>query len=222
MQVAPNLSGHAFLTSTSEREAAQESGRLRGSFFTHALVTGLRGQQTATAISGLRCKKPIVLHSMKRLSRTEATLGGPQHATYDIQLVGARRFGADGSARWFGPSVHPRRNPGPRDCARQSFAGCRSQQNQWTDQPRAVASAWAVSGLRCLNRSAFVADRYRCHRKVWSWRRASCAMFRLKWPPRAGPVWKPSKQAKPRRQSDADPSLSGVTGKMGHRSAVVP
>ena len=35
--------GHAFLTSSSSDEAAQESDRIRGSFFTHYLVSGLRG-----------------------------------------------------------------------------------------------------------------------------------------------------------------------------------
>jgi hypothetical protein len=40
--------GYAFLTSSSENEAAQESERLRGSFFTHALLSGLRGAADVT------------------------------------------------------------------------------------------------------------------------------------------------------------------------------
>ena len=36
------------MTSSSENEAAQESERLRGSFFTHALLTGVRGAADAS------------------------------------------------------------------------------------------------------------------------------------------------------------------------------
>jgi hypothetical protein len=38
-----SMEGHAFLTSSSETELSQESDRIEGSFFTHFLVTGLRG-----------------------------------------------------------------------------------------------------------------------------------------------------------------------------------
>ena len=38
-----DMRGHAFLTSSSESEAAQESDRIRASYFTHYLVSGLRG-----------------------------------------------------------------------------------------------------------------------------------------------------------------------------------
>ena len=40
---AAEVEGHAYLTSSSADEAAQESDRIGGSFFTHFLVTGLRG-----------------------------------------------------------------------------------------------------------------------------------------------------------------------------------
>jgi len=85
---AANVSGHAFLTSTSEREAAQESGRLRGSFFTHALVTGLRGAADSDGDQRITLQEGYRFAFDETLARTEATLGGPQHATYDIQLVG--------------------------------------------------------------------------------------------------------------------------------------
>ncbi len=88
LETSPSLSGHAFLTSTSEREAAQESGRLRGSFFTHALVTGLRGAADSDGDQRVTLQEAYRFAFDETLSRTEATLGGPQHATYDIQLVG--------------------------------------------------------------------------------------------------------------------------------------
>src|SRR5262249_39684892 len=37
------MRGHAFLTSSSENEAAQESDRIRASYFTHYLISGFRG-----------------------------------------------------------------------------------------------------------------------------------------------------------------------------------
>src|SRR6185295_2105265 len=38
-----DMRGHAFLTSSSETEAAQESDRIHASYFTHYLVSGFRG-----------------------------------------------------------------------------------------------------------------------------------------------------------------------------------
>ena len=38
-----DMRGHAFLTSSAETEAAQESDRIQASYFTHFLVSGFRG-----------------------------------------------------------------------------------------------------------------------------------------------------------------------------------
>jgi uncharacterized caspase-like protein len=38
-----DMRGHAFLTSSSDSEAAQESDRIRASYFTHYLLSGFRG-----------------------------------------------------------------------------------------------------------------------------------------------------------------------------------
>lgn len=86
---ATDVEGHAFLTSSSADEAAQESDRVGGSFFTHFLNSGLRG---AADIDGDRF---VTLTEAYRyafeatLARTESTRGGPQHAAYDIQLAGS-------------------------------------------------------------------------------------------------------------------------------------
>lgn len=82
------VTGHAFLTSTSERESAQESARLRGSFFTHFLVTGLRGAADVDSDQRVTLQEAYRFAFAETLQRTEVTLGGPQHAGYDIQLVG--------------------------------------------------------------------------------------------------------------------------------------
>ena len=49
VSAAQDVEGHAFLTSSSADEAAQESDRIGGSFFTHYLITGLRGGADANA-----------------------------------------------------------------------------------------------------------------------------------------------------------------------------
>ena len=83
------VEGHAFLTSSSADEAAQESDRVGGSFFTHFLATGLRG---AADIDGDRFVTLIEAYEFafdETLARTESTRGGAQHAAYDIQLAGS-------------------------------------------------------------------------------------------------------------------------------------
>lgn len=82
------LSGHAFLTSSSATEVAQESERVRGSFFTHYLTTGLRGAADADRNGLVTLQEAYRFAFEETLARTEATLYGAQHAAYDIQLAG--------------------------------------------------------------------------------------------------------------------------------------
>ncbi len=83
------MEGHAFLTSSSEDEAAQESDRIGGSFFTNALVSGLRGAADASGDGRVTLNEAYQFAFDETLARTEATQGGAQHPAYDIQLVGA-------------------------------------------------------------------------------------------------------------------------------------
>ena len=81
--------GYAILTSSSGREAAQESDRLGGSFFTHALNTGLRGAADASRDGRVTLHEAYQFAFNETLVRTESTRGGPQHAGYEIQLTGS-------------------------------------------------------------------------------------------------------------------------------------
>lgn len=86
---AAKVEGHAFLTSSSADESAQESDRVGGSFFTHFLATGLRG---AADVDGDRLVTLIEAYEFafdETLARTEASRSGAQHAAYDIQLAGS-------------------------------------------------------------------------------------------------------------------------------------
>lgn len=82
------LTGHAFLTSSSATEVAQESERVRGSFFTHYLSSGLRGAADADRNGLVTLQEAYRFAFEETLARTEATLYGAQHAAYDIQLAG--------------------------------------------------------------------------------------------------------------------------------------
>ncbi len=82
------LEGHAILTSSSADEAAQEADRIEASFFTHALVTGLRGGADVNGDALVTLNEAYHFAYSETLARTEVTARGPQHPAYDIQLTG--------------------------------------------------------------------------------------------------------------------------------------
>ncbi len=84
--------GEAWLTATAADEEAQESDTLRGSFFTHYLVSGLRG-----AADGANDERGDGVVSLveaydyafdRTVARTGGTSGGTQHPGYDFRLQG--------------------------------------------------------------------------------------------------------------------------------------
>ncbi|AGC46021.1 ICE-like protease [Myxococcus stipitatus DSM 14675] len=80
--------GHAILTSSSEDEVSQESDRIGGSFFTHNLVSGMRGAADATGDGRVTLHEAYQFAFHETLARTERTRGGAQHPAYDIELAG--------------------------------------------------------------------------------------------------------------------------------------
>lgn len=82
-------SGHAFITSASEDEAAQESNRLQASFFTHFLVSALRGAADTSMDGKVTLHEAYSYASNETLARTAVTQAGAQHASYDFRLTGA-------------------------------------------------------------------------------------------------------------------------------------
>jgi hypothetical protein len=86
---ATQVKGHAFLTSSSADEVAQESDRIGSSFFTHALVSGLRGAADTTGDGRVTLNEAYQFAFNETLARTEQSVGGAQHPAYDIQLVGS-------------------------------------------------------------------------------------------------------------------------------------
>ncbi len=89
LQDASNeMVGYAFLTSSNENEASQESDRIRGSFFTHALVSGLRGAADMNGDSKVTLNEAYQFAFNETLQSTQSTSGGTQHPSRDMNLVG--------------------------------------------------------------------------------------------------------------------------------------
>jgi len=83
------VSGHAFLTSSSADEASQESDRIGASFFTHFLVSGLRGAADLSRDGRVTLAEAYQFAFDETLARTQKTANGPQHPAFDLQLAGS-------------------------------------------------------------------------------------------------------------------------------------
>lgn len=83
------IQGHAYLTSSSEDEASQESDSIAASFFTHYFVSGLRGAADISQDGQVTLNELYEFASRETLARTEKTFAGPQHPSYSINLMGS-------------------------------------------------------------------------------------------------------------------------------------
>ena len=86
---AAEVAGHAYLTSASADENAQESDTVGGSFFTHFLNSGLRGGADIDGDDRVTLDEAYRFAYDQTLRRTESTHAGAQHAAYDIELSGS-------------------------------------------------------------------------------------------------------------------------------------
>jgi len=80
--------GYAFLTASSADEAAQESDRIGAAFFTHYLLSGMRGAADANHDRRVTLNEAYQFAYNETLQRTETSRAGAQHPAYDIQLAG--------------------------------------------------------------------------------------------------------------------------------------
>jgi hypothetical protein len=86
--VTMDVQGYAFLASSSEGEAAQESDRLGGSYFTQALLTGLRGAADVSGDGRVTLGEAYQFAFNETLSQTTTSQAGAQHPSYDIKMAG--------------------------------------------------------------------------------------------------------------------------------------
>jgi hypothetical protein len=84
-----DMAGHAYITSSSAEEAAQESDRIGASFFTYHLISALRGAADPEGEGRVTLNEAYAYAFRETLSSTENTKYGPQHAAYEISLTGS-------------------------------------------------------------------------------------------------------------------------------------
>jgi len=80
--------GYAFLTSSSAEETAQESDRIQASFFTHYLVSGMRGAADVSGDGKVTLSEAYQFALDETLAQTVETQGGAQHPAYQFNLSG--------------------------------------------------------------------------------------------------------------------------------------
>lgn len=83
-----DMKGYAFITSSTQDESSQESDKLKGSFFTHSLVSGLRGAGDLSGDGKVTLSEAYQFAFNETLQKTEATMGGAQHPSRDMNLTG--------------------------------------------------------------------------------------------------------------------------------------
>ncbi|MCJ7581122.1 MAG: caspase family protein [Candidatus Aminicenantes bacterium] len=88
MDTAYDMKGYAFMSSSAADEVSQESDYINGSFFTHYLVSGLRGAADVTQDGRVTLNEAYQFAFNETLSQTTKTLSGPQHPNTQIQLSG--------------------------------------------------------------------------------------------------------------------------------------
>ena len=91
IEIEERLSGEgmAIITSAAETEEAQESDRLRGSFFTHHFVAGLRGAADASGDHRVTLAEAYQ-HAYTETLRATSLTRHVQHPTYSFDIRGRR------------------------------------------------------------------------------------------------------------------------------------
>ena len=90
IHLADNMesTGEVLITSSAADESALESGELRGSFFSHHLISGLRGAADMSGDGLVTLSEAYQYAFARTLSATTNNVVGPQHPNYDYRLSG--------------------------------------------------------------------------------------------------------------------------------------
>lgn len=86
-----NSKGHVIITSSGYDELSQESEEIRGAFFSHYLVSGLRGAADASGDREVTLAEAYDYAYQQTVAHTSLTLSGAQHPMFDLQLSGHGR-----------------------------------------------------------------------------------------------------------------------------------
>lgn len=88
LDTAYDTKGYAVMTSSSSTEASQESDLIKSSFFTHYLISGMRGAADMSRDGRVTFSEAYLFAFNETLAETTKTLSGPQHPHYNIQTSG--------------------------------------------------------------------------------------------------------------------------------------
>lgn len=80
--------GQVIIASSSRDEVSQESDEIQGSFFTHYLTTGLRGDADRDRNGQVTLDEAYAYAYGRTVAATASTRAGAQHPTYDFDLKG--------------------------------------------------------------------------------------------------------------------------------------
>jgi hypothetical protein len=80
--------GLAVLTSSAAGEDSQESDELQASFFTHYLVSAMRGAADKNTDGLVTINEAFEYTASRTLAATASTVAGPQHPTYRMEMGG--------------------------------------------------------------------------------------------------------------------------------------
>lgn len=83
-----NHRGTAILASSSSSEDSQESDQIRGSYFTHNLIAGLRGAADLNRDARVSLYEAYTYSYEETLANTLGSRAGPQHPFFDFKVSG--------------------------------------------------------------------------------------------------------------------------------------
>jgi hypothetical protein len=84
-----STTGQVIIASSSASEVSQESDEIQGSFFTHYLTTGLRGDADRDRDGKVTLDEAYTYAYGRTVAATAVTRAGAQHPTYDFDLKGS-------------------------------------------------------------------------------------------------------------------------------------
>jgi len=88
LDASKDMKGYAFLASSNANEASQESDRIKGGYFTHALLNGMRGAADLTGDGTVTINEAYQYAFNETLRSTQNTSAGTQHPSRDMNLAG--------------------------------------------------------------------------------------------------------------------------------------
>jgi len=86
---APRVRGAAIIAAGTASELAQESGEIEGSYFTHHILSALRGAGDRDGNGAVTLAEAYQYAYSHTLSATLPSVWGPQHPSYEYRLSGA-------------------------------------------------------------------------------------------------------------------------------------